>query len=287
MSVTLTTMSEALQSPQAAAAWIQNGWEKLVSDIPLILGRMAAAALLIVVGILLLKLGKKLLNRLYRSRTTGEKKNPIRVRQSKTLHSLLMSVFTYVMYFVIALTTLSALGVNVSSFLTVAGIGGVAIGFGCQTLVQDVVSGLFLWTDGYINVGDVVTVAGQTGTIEKISLRTTALRSVNGNLYVVPNGDIRTVVNMTADFRNAVVDLPVNHGHDLNRMLEVLQEEMNQLQKRLELKKTPEVVGVIGSTRFSATIRILCGCKAEEVWALEREIRLACLNRLNREGLMP
>lgn len=271
--------------PVEIVARVETGWNKLVNDLPLILGRLATAAALILIGVLFLRLGRHIIRRIAKRAPKVGKEN---ARSGKTLHTLFLSIFNYIMYFVIAMSALSAMGVDVSSLLTVAGVGGVAIGFGCQTLVKDVISGLFLWIDGQIHVGDVVTVAGQTGTVESIALRTTVLRSTNGSLYTVPNGDIRTVVNMSLDYRRAQVDITVSHGQDLPRILEALQDEMNLLGKRLEMApQAPEVLGVIGSDRFSAIVRVECKCKVETVWALEREIRLAALDRMSREGMKP
>ena len=286
MTAVPTLPPDSLKSPQAVITWAKSGWDRLMDDLPLILGRIAVASVLIVAGFLLLRLGRRIIRK-WNQRTARKKETVIPLRQTRTLQSLLLSVFNYAMYFIIAASALSALGVDVRSILALAGVGGVAIGFGCQTLVKDVVSGLFLWTDGNISVGDMVTVAGQTGTVESISLRNTVLRSVNGCLYAVPNGDIRTVVNMTAKARMAQVDVMVNHGRDLKKAIACIQDEMEKLKEKLDQPQAPQVLGVIGADRFAATVRIECPCKAEEVWALEREIRLAALNRLTQEELLP
>ena len=276
------------EATQAAFARAKGLWERWTDLAPELLTRLIAAAALILLGVVVLRLGRRLLNRFYGRWMTKRKVNRgIPERQSKTLHSLTLSIFTYLVYFSVIMAALSALGVNVSSLLAVAGVGGVAISFGAQTLVKDVISGLFLWVDGHISVGDVVTVAGQTGTVESMSVRTTVLRSTNGSVFAVPNGEIRTVVNMTAADRCAQVDIAVNHGKDWQKIVTVLQEEMEALKNRLERAEAPRVVGVIGTDRFCATVRIEYKCKAEEVWALEREIRLSALNRLTQEGLMP
>lgn len=259
-------------------------WEQVLGELPVVLTRLLVAVLLTAVGLLLLRLGRRIIQRAYRR--TG-RVSPVSA-QGRTLHSLFLSIFNYTMYFAIALAVLSALGVNISSLLAVAGVGGVAIGFGCQSLVKDFISGLFLWVEGRINVGDVVTIGGQTGTVESMALRTTTLRGTNGNLYTIPNGDIRTVVNMTRDYRCALVDVTVAHGQDYGKTLALLQEAMDALQKRLGLtEEAPQVVGLIASDGRAATIRIECKCKAEEGWALEREIRLAALQCLEKEGIKP
>ncbi|MBR6754159.1 MAG: mechanosensitive ion channel, partial [Clostridia bacterium] len=187
-----------------------------------ILIRLAVALVIVGVGICLVIAGKKLLKALF-NRKKAEQENE---GQKKTLLSLLTNLLSFTVYFAAGCMALSALGVNVESILAVAGVGGLAIGFGCQTLVKDFVSGLFLWLEGNLKVGDVVTVGGLTGTVEKMALRTTSLRAANGNLYTIPNGDIRTVVNMTRDFRYALVDIVLAHSQDYQKAMDVMQAAM-------------------------------------------------------------
>ena len=119
----------------------------------------------------------------------------------------------YTSYFIIITVVLSIFGVNVSSILDVAGVGGIAVGFGAQTLVKDVISGFFIWMEGSISVGDIVDINGLTGEVESIAIRTTLVRNFNGNLYAIPNGDIRTVTNMSRGFKRAIVDIRLSLIH--------------------------------------------------------------------------
>ena len=263
-----------------------SGWKQWADRLPLYASRLITAAVVVAAGVLVLWIGRRIIRKAEKRAKDGKQEKAS--AHTRTLHSLFLSIFNYTMYFVIALTGLSAMGVDVSSLLTVAGVGGVAIAFGSQTLVKDVISGLFLWIEGRLKVGDVVTVGGQTGTVESIALRTTTLRGTNGSIYAIPNGDIRTVINMSWDYRCAQVDLTVSHGQPLSTVLALLQDEMDQLGKKLSLQpESPQVLGVIGSDFRAATVRIQCKCKVEEVWALEREIRLAALERLQKEGYKP
>lgn len=246
-----------------------------------ILIRLAVALVIVGVGICLVIAGKKLLKALF-NRKKAEQEDE---GQKKTLLSLLTNLLSFTVYFAAGCMALSALGVNVESILAVAGVGGLAIGFGCQTLVKDFVSGLFLWLEGNLKVGDVVTVGGLTGTVEKMALRTTSLRAANGNLYTIPNGDIRTVVNMTRDFRYALVDIVLAHSQDYQKAMDVMQAAMVILDEQEEvLEETPKVVGLTGNDRFAATIRIECKCAVEKCWEVERKIRQAALESLKKEG---
>ena len=246
-----------------------------------ILIRLAVALVIVGVGICLVIAGKKLLKALF-NRKKAEQEDE---GQKKTLLSLLTNLLSFTVYFAAGCMALSALGVNVESILAVAGVGGLAIGFGCQTLVKDFVSGLFLWLEGNLKVGDVVTVGGLTGTVEKMALRTTSLRAANGNLYTIPNGDIRTVVNMTRDFRYALVDIVLAHSQDYQKAMDVMQAAMVILDEQEEmLEEIPKVVGITGNDRFAVTIRIECKCDVEKCWEVERKIRQAALESLKKEG---
>ncbi|MBQ3669339.1 MAG: mechanosensitive ion channel family protein [Clostridia bacterium] len=259
---------------------INEIWQEL----PGLFTRLIAALGVLLLGIIVIKLGRRLIKKsfqLYRS------KHPTAGR-GDTVQTLLMSVFNVAMYVAISLTCLSTLGVDVKSLLTVAGVGGVAIAFGCQTLVKDIVSGMFLWIEGTCNVGDVVTVAGQTGRIESVALRTTTLRATNGAVYVIPNGEIRTVVNMTSDYRCAVVDITVAHGSDYEKALGVLHEAMVKVRDELDfLDEVPVIDGFISMDRGAATCRIECRCSVDKCWELERIIRLRALEALAEANIKP
>lgn len=259
--------------------------KQAAQEMPAALIKLAVAALIVLVGIVLLRIGRRVLRRIFRRR---DARGPAPNAQTQTARTLIVSAFNYVLYFAIAVAFLRALGVDVSSLLTFAGIGGIAIGFGSQQLVKDFMSGLFLWIEGRLTVGDVVTVGGQTGTVESVALRTTTLRGVNGNLYVIPNGDIRTVVNMTRNYRNALVDITLAHGQDYTAALAKLQQAMEELDAREDkIQEPPRVVGLIASDGRAATIRVECKCDVADGWDVERTIRLAALECWKKEGLRP
>ena len=264
---------------------VTEAWQKFVSQWPAYLIRLVYTAVIILVGCLALRFGRHLIRKICARAANGKKQRT--AAQTKTIQSLAISIFNYTVYFAIALIALSALGVDVSSLLTIAGVSGIAIGFGSQTLVKDFISGMFLWGEGRLNVGDIVTIAGQTGVVEEIALRTTTLRNNSGYVYTIPNGDIRTVVNMSRDFRWAQVDLPISHGQDWDAIIRVLQDEMKLFAEERKLENTPEVIGLIAADRFSATLRVQVKCAVKDDWVLERAMRQAVLTRLAKEGFKP
>ena len=133
--------------------------------LPLIAVRVLLAGAVIIAGLLILRLLRKLIN--HKAGRKG-KKGTRTIKQAETVRSLTNSVVSYLMYFFVALVVLRIFGIDLTSLLAVAGIGSIAIGFGAQTLVKDIISGLFLWTEGNLNVGDVVTIGGYNGRIESL-----------------------------------------------------------------------------------------------------------------------
>ena len=273
--------------------------EQGVETLHQILISVGMVAAVILIGILVIRLGRKLITAACRQ---YEKRHPekhmvsspddpahvIAPSGQRTVKTLILSVFNYVCYFLIILITLSTLGVDIGGLLTVAGVGGVAIGFGCQTLVKDILSGMFLWMDGYVKVGDIISVNGVTGTVESVALRTTTLRCTNGNVQVIPNGDIRTVTNMTRDYRCALVDITVAHGQDYRAALQVLENAMKKLDEGSNLiEEAPRVAGIIHTDGRAATIRIESRCHIQDCWMIEREIRLMALEAFRENGIKP
>ena len=176
----------------------------LLTNLPVLTTRLLMSALAIFLGVIFMRVGRRLIASIVRMR--GQK-GMHTLQQVSTVKSLATSVFNYIMYFIIVTVVLSILGVNVTSILAVAGVGGIAISFGAQTLIKDIISGMFIWMEGSITVGDVVTINDLSGVVESIAIRTTKVRDYNGNIYVIPNGDIRTITNMSRDYKRAIVDI--------------------------------------------------------------------------------
>lgn len=266
-------MDELNQAAQQLTAFYHS--------LPQLLSRLVLSGIVILLGLLLLRLLRLLINRKLRRKPL---KNNRTVKQAETLRSLTNSVISYLMYFFTAMVVLRIFGIDLTSLLAVAGIGSIAIGFGAQSLVKDMISGMFLWMEGNINVGDIVTVAGQSGKVETITLRTTVLRGTDNCLFAIPNGDIRTVICRSRGRQLAQVNVTVAHGQDLYAAQQSLEDECLLLQKQLSLPDAPRVYPAIASDARCVTMRVECGCEPEEVWAMEREIRLHMFERLRRDG---
>ena len=254
------------------------------TELPILTTKLLMAALAIFVGVIVIRIGHRMIASIVKMR--GQKGRQT-VHQVDTLRSLISSIFSYIMYFIIGTVVLSLFGVNVSSILAVAGVGGIAIGFGAQTLVKDIISGVFIWAEGSIAVGDIVDINGLQGTVESIAIRATVIRNYNGNIYTIPNGDIRTVTNMSRGYKRAIVDVRCPYEADQQHIVDILREEMEKAGREIEgLNGPPEVMSILSFEPDAVVARIAAQCPVGENWRIERDIRTRVKARFDREGIV-
>lgn len=246
-------------------------------------GRLLTAAAIVLCGLLVRKLLRLGVQRL--TRLPGQRAQEA-IRRHRALQTLLLHGVDAVAWFVIAVAALSALGINVASILTVAGVGGIAIGLGAQSIVTDVLAGVLILLEEQYVVGDTVTLAGFTGTVERMSLRVTALRSFAGDLHIVPNGEIRNVTNHTRSFHRALVDLSVDYREPLDRVQRVLEQTLAGCFPGMEgLTAAPELLGVVELGESGVVLRVCADCTPGEHWAVERKLRRLIKDVCDREGI--
>jgi len=211
-----------------------------------------------------------------------------REQRGYTIAQLLRSLGVVVILGVSILLSLNVF-VNIGPLLAGAGILGLAISFGAQSLVKDIIAGFFFLFEGQFAVGDVIEVSGRSGVVERMTLRVVMLRDANGVLHIVPNGQITTVSNMTRTWSRAVVDVGVAYGTDVDNALEVFRDEANRFAKdehwASRFDGDPEVVGVNSLDESQITIRTQFRTHAGQQWAVGREFRRRILTRLANEGI--
>ena len=207
----------------------------------------------------------------------------------RTLLPLMRNAFLVVLVVVVSLIVLSELGLNIAPLLAGAGVVGLAIGFGSQQLVRDVITGLFILFEDSIRVGDVVEVAGKSGTVEGITIRAIKLRDVRGTLVTVPFGSVSLVMNMTKDFSFYVFDIAIELGKDLDRVREIVFEIDTAL--RADTTIGPTLLApleILGIDRFDGSQIILRGrirTIAGKQWAAGRAFNMLLQSRLMAEGI--
>lgn len=206
-----------------------------------------------------------------------------------TLGSVLRSVASIVIWTVAALMVGDQLGLNMAPVLASAGVGGVALGFGAQSLVKDFLSGMFMMLEDQYGVGDVIDTGAVVGTVEEVTLRVTRLRDAEGVVWYVRNGEIVRIANRTQGWTTGIVDIPVAHDEDPEKVIGILREQMAAMVAdeawAKVLLETPSVAGVESITAGTMTIRIFAKCQPNQHWGAQREIRERAQVALARAGV--
>lgn len=211
-----------------------------------------------------------------------------RVQRAATMGSLLKSIISGGVFTVVALMAISELGYDIAPLIASAGIIGVALGFGSQTLVKDFLSGIFMIFEDQYGVGDEVDLGEAAGTVEAVSLRVTRLRDVNGTVWYVRNGEILRVGNMSQNWARTVLDVKVAYGEDLARVQRVLSELAHDLWEDDDFKgrviEEPSVWGVQELGPDAVVVRVALKTAPLEQWAVAREMRARIKARFDHEG---
>jgi small-conductance mechanosensitive channel len=212
----------------------------------------------------------------------------IREKRGRTVAQLLRSVGRVAIVTVAVLLTFNAF-INIAPILAGAGILGLAISFGAQSLVRDIISGFFILMENQFAVGDVIEAAGKNGVVEKMTLRVVVLRDLEGTRHVIPNGQLTVVSNKTRDWARAVVDVSIPYSEDVDRIISVVRDETAQFSTDpkwcLQLDGAVEVLGVESMTDNSVVIRTLLKTQPGSQWNVEREFRRRLINRFARESV--
>ncbi|MDF2967003.1 MAG: mechanosensitive ion channel family protein [Nocardioidaceae bacterium] len=200
-----------------------------------------------------------------------------RQQRARTMGSLLKSITTGVVFTVVGFMAISELGYDIAPLIASAGILGIALGFGAQSLIADFLSGVFMILEDQYGVGDVVDLGEATGVVEAVGLRVTRLRDVNGTVWYVRNGEIMRVGNQSQNWARAVLDIPVAFGEDLARIRRVLGEIADALYEDPEyatlVLERPEVWGVERWDADAMVVRVVLKTAPLEQWNVARELR--------------
>jgi moderate conductance mechanosensitive channel len=201
----------------------------------------------------------------------------LRAQQLRTLASIIESVGSALVFFFAVLQIMPMFGVDVKPILASAGIAGLAVGFGAQTLVRDVINGFFILLENQYDLGDVVKIANVTGTVEVMTLRKTVVRDANGTVHTVPNSEIRVVSNLTRDWAQVSMHIAVDYNENSDRITKMLQEVGAELYNDSRftemLVAQPEVPGIERVSGRDVEYLMLVKVKPGQQWAVSRELR--------------
>ena len=252
------------------------------NDFKNLISKIIQSLIIFAIAKAVLRIGKILVDHWF----AAERRSLIGKKRAKTLGVLLLSILRYLVFFIAGIMVLQTCGVQTGSILASAGIAGLAVGFGAQNLVKDIISGFFILFEDQFSVGEYVTVAGITGTVEELGIRSTTIREWTGHLYTIPNGEIVQVKNFERGPILAVVTISIAYEADIDRAIEVIKEHLGKLFHEQDcILEMPTVLGVEALSEFSVDLLVTAKCNAGTHWAVEREMRKRIKEALDLEGV--
>ncbi len=215
------------------------------------------------------------------------------LQRTATLTHALSTTLVTIIWVVAILLILGTLGVSIGPFLASAGILGVALGFGAQSIVKDSLSGFFILLENQFGVGDVLevqtTASPVSGKVEALTLRITTLRAFDGTLHVIPNGNMQVVSNKSKGWARAIVDVRVAYGEDVDRVREVLEELFEEVRQDPLLQEWimegPSILGVESLADYALVVRVVADTRPSKRWDAERRLRERITQRLSEKGI--
>lgn len=248
-----------------------------------IFGKLIMVILIVFTIYLVNRLVKSIIDR------TLTKQNPnliINNKRANTLAEVLKRIVYYILLFIGIITILDMFKIPTASILATAGIGGLAIGFGAQSLVKDIITGFFILLEDQYSVGDLVQTEEYEGVVEELGLRVTKLRAFSGDLHIIPNGSIEIVTNKTRGDMRALVKVLIAYEEDIDRAMEVLQKSCNEIKLSNDaIVDGPTVMGISELADYGLVLNIVAKTQPMEQWGVERQIRKAAKEALEEADI--
>ncbi len=224
-----------------------------------------------------------------KARGRGRQAKEEMAKRTQTLNKLLLNITAALLVIIAAFMILTEMNVNITPLLASAGIVGIAIGLGAQSLITDVINGLFILMEDQFNKGDVVKIASISGQVEEVNLRRTILRDLDGIVHSIPNGEIKTSSNYTKEWSRVNLDVPVAYGEDLDRVIEVINRVGMELAEdkifSSKIKTPPQVLRVNNFGDSGIDIKILGDTKPLMQWEVTGELRKRLKKAFDQEGI--
>lgn len=261
--------------------WILSyDWNQLVGDIAKVLLQLL---LIFIVYMIAKNIGGKLISRTFNR--IGEQRN-MHPGRLKTLEKLTLNIYTYILIFVLITIVIGIFDYEIAPLIAGAGIVGLAIGFGAQGLVSDVVTGFFILLEKQIDVDEYVTVAGIDGIVEEVGLRTTKVRGFDGTVHFIPNRQIDSVSNHSRGNMRALVDISISYDDNIDKAMAVMQQACDIIAMEDDnIKDGPNVIGVQGLGDSDVVIRVIAKTENMSQWEVERKLRKVLKETLDQNGI--
>lgn len=297
--------------PKGEQGWICSTVFRLTGDqraaeIADALSKPIRVAVILVVAWIVVRIGRSLISRLVLRMSgsveklvtkahgvsfvdTGPMSQTRRIQRAETVGAVLRSIVSIVVWTIAVFSALEVLGVNLAPLIATAGVAGIAIAFGAQSLVKDFLTGMFMLVEDQFAVGDVIDVGPASGTVEGISLRTTRLRDADGVVWHVPNGTILRVGNKSQHWSRAVVDVPVAYEADIAQATDVIRDVAEGLWRderyASRILAEPNVLGVESMAPGRVLIRVVIRTQPQEEMPVARELRVRVKDALAAAGI--
>ena len=250
-------------------------------NIGMVLLKIAA---IILISRIVLSVVQAAVNRIFQHRKGS--KIQMDQRRVDTMRVLVNNIVRYTLYFLAILMILQLLGIDLKPVLVSAGVLGLAVGFGAQSLVRDIITGFFIIFEDQFAVGDVVTINNMTGTVQEIGLRITRVRSWTGEVHIFPNGMITQVTNFSLQNTLAVVDVSVAYEENLNQVEQVLKEVLQFAQTELtDIVGEPQILGVQSLGPSEVVLRVTAECKPNTHHGVNRNLRAMIRTEFTKRGI--
>jgi len=250
-------------------------------NIGMVLLKIAA---IILISRIVLSVVQAAVNRIFQHRKGS--KIQMDQRRVDTMRVLVNNIVRYTLYFLAILMILQLLGIDLKPVLVSAGVLGLAVGFGAQSLVRDIITGFFIIFEDQFAVGDVVTINNMTGTVQEIGLRITRVRSWTGEVHIFPNGVITQVTNFSLQNTLAVVDVSVAYEENLNQVEQVLKEVLQFAQTELtDIVGEPQILGVQSLGPSEVVLRVTAECKPNTHHGVNRNLRAMIRTEFTKRGI--
>ncbi len=248
------------------------------------IGTLIKIIFIFVIARVVIRIGNAIISNFFKRRQ--ETRFSLDVKKANTIKALSKSILKYVVYFVAILVILPEFGIRTESIIATAGIGGLALGFGAQSLVKDVISGFFILFEDQYAVGDFVSIDNITGTVEEIGLRITKIRGFKGDLNIIPNGQVEKVTNYTRGNALAIVDVNIAYRSDIEKATHVMQKVADRYKSENDdIVEPPNVLGVVNFASNGINIRLVARTLPMKHWGVERELRKRIKQAFDNEGI--
>jgi small conductance mechanosensitive channel len=246
--------------------------------------------LIIVIALLILRLLRVLVQRIVQRVLADTDQTPRELRQkAQTLATVVESAGRLVVFLVSGMMVLSSLGLEIGPLLASAGIAGLAIGLGAQSLIRDTINGFFILFENQYAIGDSIRVNEFSGTVEEVGLRRTVIRSTDGAAVIIPNGEVRMVENLSKGWSRAVIDIDTLASADDRQVSAILLELLQDITADPEIGalvlEPPEILGITAISPTGVTYRVLVKTEPQQQGRVERELRRRILAAFRERGI--